>query len=416
MEEMYSIPKRPSEYSSLQIAVDGAMVGMEYAAPIAGDNQQSVQQADLTGDGNPEYIVFARTNGEKPLQILVFGQDEEEKFCLMDQVEMSGSTFERVEYVEMDGKPGCELVVGRRLSNETMRIASILSFSEYHAQQDVSTIYTRFLTCDLDSDGQKELMVLRPDESENDHGVAVLYSYADGQMERSRESELSEAAGNVKRVMVSKLSGGENAVYISSSVDGNAIVTDVMMLVDGALTNLAFSDAFSANVQTLQNYYVYADDVDGDGVLELPSLINMKSTADIQEDSKQYLIRWYAVDRDGSEIDKYYTFHNYTGGWYLELDSSWIGRVAVEQEGNTYSFYLWSPDYREATPIFTVYAFSGKERDTQASGDNRFALHRGESVVYAAKLESGSAINGITEQFLTESFHLIYQAWNTGET
>ena len=54
VDQMYALPKRSQAYSNLQSAIDQAMTGLEYAAPSAGENQQTVQQADLNGDGLDE--------------------------------------------------------------------------------------------------------------------------------------------------------------------------------------------------------------------------------------------------------------------------------------------------------------------------------------------------------------------------
>jgi hypothetical protein len=51
VDEMYAIPKRSEDYNDLQSAIDGAMVGLSYCAPLTGENQQPVQMADLNGDG-----------------------------------------------------------------------------------------------------------------------------------------------------------------------------------------------------------------------------------------------------------------------------------------------------------------------------------------------------------------------------
>ena len=111
-----------------------------------------------------------------------------------------------------------------------------------------------------------------------------------------------------------------------------------------------------------------------------------------------------------------YTFHNLEDGWYIELDSEWIDRIAAEKNENTYTFYMWNNSYGTAVPVFTIFALTGKDRDVQASEQNRFPLYRGEDVVFAGKLESASAIYGMTESYLRSNFHLIRQNWNTSES
>ena len=45
------------------------------------------------------------------------------------------------------------------------------------------------------------------------------------------------------------------------------------------MTNVTFSNDSGTSIQTMRNFYVYADDIDNDGVVELPSLLTMKPVA-----------------------------------------------------------------------------------------------------------------------------------------
>ncbi len=416
VEQMYLPPRRSEEQSNLQSSIDREMSGLEYAAPVSGDNQQTVQMADLDGDGQEEYLVFAKGASEKPLKILIFRQGEEDTCSLMATVELRGAAFEQVEYVDIDGSPGQEIVVGVQISDRILRIGSVYSFASGQANCILSTVYARMLTCDLDGNGRKELMVIRSGETEADNAVAMLFEWEKGTMERSKEVMLSEKADHIKRVTPGSLEGGKPAVYVASTVNESGIVTDIFTGSRENFYNLSLYGESGTSVQTLRDYYIYAEDIDEDGVLELPSLFTMKSTSTSAGTIKQHLIRWYSVDQAGNQTDKRYTFHNYTGGWYLELDGSWISRIAVEQEENTFIFYLWDEEEMEAQALFAVYSFTGKNRDTEADEGNRFALYRGENVVYAAKLEATSALYEITEEYLTSRFHLIRRDWIAGET
>lgn len=416
VEDMYALPKRSQEYSHLQTAIDTAMYGMSYSAPRSGDNQQTVQMADLDGDGVDEYIVFAKGATEKPLQVLIFSQQEDGTVRTMDTIGLTGLYFEQAEYVEFDGEPGEELVLGFQVSDQILSSVAVYTFHTGDAELLLLNGYSKFLCCDLDENRLSELMVFRPGEAETERGMVVLYSCNGEQIYRSVETQLSESPENIRRIMEGSLQSGEPAIFVASSADEDSIVTDIFALKDAQFTNISFSRRADTSVRTMRNFYVYADDIDDDGVLELPALIRMKPVSVHRSDDQSFLLRWFSVDIDGWEMDKVFTFHDFVSGWYLQLDSQWASRVTVDQMNSTYSFYVWDESYQDPTPLFTVYVFTGGDRDEESVADGRFALHRTEGVAYAAKLSVYAADYGITSEQLIENFHLIRQSWQTGET
>ena len=406
IDEMYCLPKRSEGYLNLQSAMDSAMSGLEYHAPISGDNQQPVQLADLDGDGKAECIVFAKGSGEKPLKVLIF-QQVQDQYVLVSTLENSGTAFDQVQYVRFSGRQGYDIVIGRQVSDQVVRAVSVYSMNEGKMVQLFTTPYSRFLCTDLNTDGITELMILRSGEDVSVKGVAELYSLRNGVLERSQEVAMSEPADKIKKIMTSKLNDGLSAVYVASDVDGASIITDVFAIIDGVFANVSLSSESGTSVQTLRNYYVYADDLDHDGVLELPDLISMDDPVDSSY-KDQYLIRWYAMNSDGSEVNKLYTYHSFPGGWYLELPKKIAPKMMVLQYGNSYEFSIRNKD-GSLTKLMTVYSFTGQEREEQAVADNRFALYRTESTVFAAHLEVASAAYNMNHETLIKAFHLITQ-------
>lgn len=416
VEQMYRLPKRSDEFQDLQLAMDKAMSGMEYCAPLSGENQQAVQMADLNGDGQDEYLLFAKSDSERPLRIMVFSQTED-TFTHVQTIESNGSAFDQVEYVQMDDRGGLEIVFGSLLADQVLRSACVYTFSEdLKGTLLVSANYTRFLTVDIDEDDRNELFVLRPGQSEVDTGVAEIYGVENGVMERSNEVSMSQSVDNLKRILVGNLYGGQRAVYVASIVDENALITDVYTEMDGVLANVSLSNESGTSVKTLRNYYVYADDIDSDGIVELPALITMKTVEETQTPDRHQLIRWYAMDPQGNEIDKCYTYHNLVGGWYLELNDGWASRLMVLSQGGNYEFYIWDESFETTQRLLTIYILTGDERAQQASLAGRFTLHSTDKVIYAGALEPAANHYGITQQSVMEDFKLIQQAWKTGET
>lgn len=416
IDELYSLPRRSQEYSRLQSAIDIAMAGLGYSAPLSGENQQAVQMADLDGDGIEEYLVFAKGNGEKPMQILIFTQMEDGNVEIAEIIRSNGSAFELVQYEDIDGKPGLELVVGSQVSEQLMGNVSVYSFSSGRAERLVSAGYTKLLTLDLGGSEQKELLLVQRGESDQANAVAVLYRYRSKSMVRSVEVELSRPASSVKRILAGSLQCGTPAVYISSATEDRAIKTDILSLQSDRLVKVNVGGTEDPVVQMLDNYYVFADDVNEDGVVEIPSLISVRPVSSLWNDAEQqYLIRWYSVDQNGVQTEKFHSFHNISDGWYLCLDSAWTSQISVEQVGSTYPFYLWDDGFGEATAAFTVYALSGSDRETQATLDGRFILSSTADVIYAAQLENDLTGYGIDKEYLINGFHLIHEDWKSGE-
>lgn len=415
VDQMYLLPKHSQSYNNLQSAIDDAMQGLSYSAPLSGENQQNVQLADLDGDGEDEYILFAKSSEEKPLRILVF-RIAEGQCHLVSTVACNGSAFDVVEYANMDGRPGLEMVVGRRLSDQLIRSVSVYTMTDADIVQMVSVNYTKMLTVDLDGNHQSELMVIRPGTTEGGQGVVELYAVKNNTMERYNEVPMSQPADKLKRVILGNLDGGIPAVFTASTVDDTAIITDIYTIVDELLTNVAVSNESGTSIQTMRNFYVYADDLDNDGVVELPSLINMKPLEGMLSEDRHHLIRWYAMTTAGDEVDKVHTFHNFVGGWYVQLDSQWAQRITVETYGNQFTFHLWDKSYKQTEKLFTITALTGQNREEQALSDGGFVLLRTESTLYAAVLEPAAQELGLAQEQLIFSFRLIQQDWKTGET
>lgn len=415
VDEMYYPPKRSDDYNDLQSAIDGAMSGLEYCAPLSGENQQAVQNADLNGDGTQEYLLFAKGNAEHPLRILVF-QEIGETFEHVQTIENTGAAFEQVEYARMDREGGVEIVVGSQVADQVARSVTVYQFDrDMNVTTLVTTHCTKFLTVDLDADGRTELFVLRPGQTDTDNGIAELYGMENGVLERSNEVSMSESAERLKRILIGKLHGGETAVYVASAVEDTMLITDVYTCQNGKLANVSFSSESGTSVRTMRNYYVYADDIDNDGVVELPSLITMRTMESKGAAERQDLIRWYAMKSDGTEVDKLFTYHNFVGGWYLELDGMWASRLTVLQQSDVYMFHLWDADFKQTQPLLTITAQRGKDRSQQLTED-AFVLYATESVTYWATLTREAYDCGITQDVLIDRFHLIQQDWKTGET
>lgn len=410
VDEMYCLPKRSEEYNNLQAAINHVMGGLDYCAPGQGEHQQTVQLADLTGDGLAEAVLFAKGTDERPLKVFVFAKVDG-SYTNIAKLEFAGTVFEQVEYADLDGVPGAELVVGRQMGNEVLHALSAYSFNGGVAETLLTAGYTRFLTTDLNRNGRKEIFLLRPG-SEGGNGVAELYTYRDGTMERDTEATMSMPIDKLKRIATGGMYGDNQAVFVASVYNEETIITDVYAIIHDKFINVSLSNESGTSIKTIRNYYVYGDDIDGDGLIELPSLVQDE---EVSWALSQNLIRWYNLTPSGGEVEKAFTFHNYSGRWYVQLDLEWMEAIQVTRgnELGSTSGYVFTVGGKE---LFTIYALTGDGRQTTAQSEGRFILNRTDEVTYAACLGSGADVFDLTQENLTQRFHFILEDWKTGET
>lgn len=412
--QMYQLPKRSEDYSNLQSVMDKAMAGLKFSAPISGDNQQSVQMADIDGDGEQEYLVFCKGSAELPLRILIFDLVND-AFTHIDTIESNGAEFDQVEYMQMDEKPGVEIVVGHKISDMLTRSVSVYTFKDGESERLITTNYRKFLPVDMDGDERNELFVLHSGQTETDLGVAELYSLKDGIVERSNEVGMSASVDKLKRVLVGKLYDGKRAIFVATAVGDTSLVTDIYTITDRHLTNVVQTDPEGIGTQTLRNYFIYADDIDNDGVTELPRFITMKPLSSVSVSEPSKLVLWYAMGSSGNTMDKLYTYYNAAAGWYLRFNGKIASRITVQAEANTIAFYLWDENYTQADKLFTVFTLTGQNREEQSLSDGKFLLLKTDTTIYSATLESTADKYAITRESLIGSFSLIHQDWNSGE-
>lgn len=415
-EELYCVPKRSDDYLSLQEEVEAAIGGGEYCAPISGDHRQAIQQADLNGDGKDEYIVYARTGEESPLKVFVF-QNSGSGYTLQSTVSGEGNTFDSVCYAQIDGVPGMEMIVGRKVGEQVLQMLTVYTFHQGEVGELVSTGYTDFRIKDLDEDGLTDLFVVRSDPEQR-NAVAELYRWHEGELARENEANLSFPAESYKQTANGTLENGIPAFFVAGTYDENNIITDVLTLTDGVFRNITLSDESGISTSTVRSYFVYSTDIDGDGITEIPNTLRLASVSWDAQTENQYVIVWSTVNEDGKRTEKLRTYHNFTDGWYLTLPADWTEHLMVSRrmQGMSmgYSFYqLKSGD--KAERFLSIYAENGNDAHDGSDPTQGLVLASWNGISYTVYVDANSIASKLTADELREMFHRIVTEVNAAE-
>lgn len=401
--QMYRIPKRSNSATQLQTAIDKAMTDLSYCAPVSGNNLQVVQQADLDGDGDNEYLLFAQSATNFPLRLLIL-DEKDGVFYQAESIICAGFAFDTVVYAQLDDNPGSEIIFGCRISDQLQGTVYAYSFdTSLQSTLLTSTAYVDFLTADLDKDSNDELLILKRSESS---GTVEFYKAEDDALRCLSTLETSGAMANIEQIATGKIHGDMPAVFVTFTDDEATVITDVYIYDGVKFTNVALSSGDIVGTRALSNNDTYAIDIDGDGVIELPYVMPMMPMGDRTIEDGQYLIRWYTITADGEMIIKSFTFHNLVDGWFLDLSNDWASQLTVVTQNLESVFYVWDDEFENATKVMTILPVDS-ENQTSNSQINQHVVYINDMFRYIAKLENDAVDFGITPEYVINSFHII---------
>lgn len=415
MDELYSLPQPQEEFLQLQTLIDAEIAaGSEYSAPTSGSQRQSVQLVDIDGDGMSEALAFLKT---ETVPVICVFRVEDEQYVPACTITGEGTAIGRVEYSDLDGDGIQEVAVSWKVSGD-IAVVKAYSLAEWDPTPLMTASCRDFLVCDMDSKGNPEVMVL----DFGDDGGAVDMYFTDrlGEMTRS-SAPLSASLESLDRFRYGTLSGGTGAIFAEGRYQDNdqiLYLTDILVSQEGNLFNITM-DRATGNSDTHRAASVYCQDIDGDGVMEVP--FSKEVFRQSKNSADYYVFDWYSYDRSGTRRLSSSTYHCYNDGWYYVLPEEWRETLTVRREsGKTgeRTVVLSTADKETGTieDRMTVFTLSGENRWDRAKLPGRFVLLSGETTIYAAKLH-GETLEPLTEEVkgdIAGRFHLIYSEWMTG--
>lgn len=417
-DDLYTLPELSEGYLQLQGVIDSVLgSGAEYAAPTDGSNRQPVQQEDIDGDGVREALAFFNfTGSDRPLKIFIFRNDGDE-YTEIARIEGEGTSIDSVSYLDMDGDGVRELAVGWQMG-PGINMLSVYSLKGYQINQIINTNYTEYTVCDLNGDSDGDILVLRLSSSELT-GEAEFYTLlADGEVERST-ARLSQGTERLLRVRGTGLTDGRRAVLVESTVGGSGVITDIFAYRSSKLRNITLDEAAGISTETRRASAVYCRDIDGDGILEVPSLVPLPSTS---ESTQYYMTEWYSYSSYGRKDLAARTYNNYTDAWWLIIPEEWVGRIAVRREEGMVGermivFSLVGADGAIGRDFLKIYTLTGENREERAASGGRFVLAEEEETICSASIlvNEGSFELPISRSLIRDNFGFIYSEWSTGE-
>ncbi len=426
VDNLYAPPALPQEYRDLQNTIDATMseLGAEYATISYGSNTSTIQLLDLNGDGEQETAaVFLRVASaeEKPMRVCLFRQGEDQTYRQSAMLEGDGTSINSVAYEDLTGDGSREIIVSWQLSAGVHTLAAY-NVNGSGANQLMSTTYNEaYTTVDLDQDGSQELLVFQQDTTGEGYNLAEYHDYQNGVLTLASTAPLSDGMKDVIRSESGRLSDGTLGVYVTLETE-NGWLTDILVLDRAGLKNVTRDEESGVSLLTSwTNTEAVTNDINNDGVLEIPRPQLLTPPDPDSAAASQYLIYWQQIDSKGKSATSGITYHSFTDRWYLILPTGWdINNITVARDDSlsgrgerSVVFYYW-PDREEGEPrrFLTIYRLTGSNRTARSTMSGRTVLYSDSDTIYSVVLDAKVWDCGLDEAGLSQRFRPITAAWS----
>ena len=346
-------PKATGEKAEIQKLIESnAGVNYSLVYPQSGDYRSAIIMQDIDGDSADEAIAFCKT-GKNSLNInIMFIKKVADKWTTIKTFDNVNSDVDRVYFSDVDNNGRKEVIVGWSSYLTGGNQITMYSYAKEGVTETMvnsDAMYTDMTVFDITNDGVDDLIVLTNQQDKTLNTTittARLYSSCI----KDKFSKVSEIKTNPNIIGYSKIQQG----YVNNNVKGlfldgltsnaNEQITEVLYFSQERkiLVNLLDSMQTDGDVEniTKRNTISVCKDVDGDGIIEVPSPYTpVISDTSITPCS---ITKWYKIDSvNETIIESCHTVASYSDGFYFILPKEWENNIVAVNDNSSRvtSFY-----------------------------------------------------------------------------
>lgn len=390
-------PKLNGESSFLQEAFEktvGNSQSVIMKTPVSGENRSSYLLFDIDNNGTDEAIVFYSDPAvDEFAYALIFNKINGE-WNSVASVKGKGDEIYEVGFADINGDNNYEIIISwtTLAGNEgdslnmiggNKRISTIYSYEENNISLVHSEQFTKMLVEDLNNDKTDELLYVNIDLSDQENvatGKILEFdrNFTIVQNQSFTMSSLIDVYNIVTdTVMVNEKN--HTRIFVDGGISESSIITEIIDVSHDTfkISLPLYEKNTSGKNETLRDVRVFSKDIDGDGVVEIPTSEilpgGIRITDDSAEPTQLNLTVWSEYKNEKMVIKDKLLMNNIYG-YMFKFDDDWLGKltVAYNVKNATMTFYELDSKSTIGDKIFSIRAFSELKWDENSFGYTKF--------------------------------------------
>lgn len=391
---------------------------IQLRTPQSGDYQTAFILFDINGDSQEEAIVFYTDSSIDASVRMSFMENVNDTWVIASDVKGAGSGVFDVSFSDMDNDGVYEILVGWSLfDTKTSKIVSVYQVSMGEKGVFVlntlgNEYYNSKSITDFNGDEKEDLVLVYLDdtgESQRSYFRCFSLSEHDDFVKYS-DVKLDSHISSVSKIQYDTVKyAGESCrrVFIDCIKTESSMFTEILYWDSEDLKTVR--DIKNPVTSTLRSSKIYCSDIDGDGLLEIPSNTKLNGAdklLTVKRASVQYtftMLEWLNCFGDKSE-GSINTLFNPIDSYLYRITRVNDVTVYYDSLSQSLKFCLWNSEEKLVKDELLSIAFRAEDDETDANGKKLLTTDLG--VFYYDITPYGDDF-GITDEGVKSSFIII---------
>ncbi|MCJ8012508.1 VCBS repeat-containing protein [Paenibacillus sp. KQZ6P-2] len=368
---MMKTPELPAEKESLRSIV---MANLPEDASLIRSNEENdtnvIHFVDLDNDGVNEAVVFYETPDQTiGIHGMIFRKTTG-TWVKQITFDGAGKVLESLYFKDMTNDGRVDIVAGYSIGNEeTQNYVFIYSYTGKTVERVLEHPYTNFVISDMNKDHVNDLTIVELKHGESN--FITTFQYEDGSFLELDKLEMKPYIYDYYNVVAGKVyvdpeGNSVEGIVLDATLSnvGEASFTTVIVMEDGKLKSVLPNQD-----QTYRNYRVYSEDINNDGIIEIPLLNPPIGWSYFKnQDEIPYFCSYYQWDgKSGLKFvaEKYHDFkYDFDFGFF---PPEWHNKITVDtkSEMNKYLRFVMIDSGKTVAEIkfFSLYEWDKQHDD-----------------------------------------------------
>ncbi|WP_295130069.1 hypothetical protein [Ruminococcus sp.] len=386
---LLNAPKLTEEQGEIHEALTAAVGGsVTLKYPRNGDNRSAFVITNLDGEVGEEALVFYEYNSgggsDEGIRVNLLDKDEEGKWYSVKELAGAGTEVDRVIISQMGEKNRYNVLVGYQSVTGSECQLEVYSCYDGDFKRVGTDTYSVMDTLDINYDGYREIVTIQRQTNNDTGAVTAKASLLDMDGDKLVKSEGIDMCANVQSY-VNTYSGLLNKQHEAIFIDGldqdGDLQTEIVYYRYSSLQNPMQLSPQKLLPLCKRPAGYYSTDVDGDGIVEIPSTRPMTGYENAIIDEMVYMTTWNIYEDFFNLTEKYRGYYSISNGYFFAFPNRWNDLVTVKREPDTSElvFYKYEGDINDSTTeIMRICAVSRQESQSYLDDGYKVIASKGQ--------------------------------------